>query len=121
MRRMNYNPFEKPFASGKLSQSEGLHFTLDNPIEEGIYLFEIVENALDTPDEPFVQIGIIKYYETGSPSSEFYGQAYNYIITYVANKDSDDQTKKTLQVTLLNGYALDFATFSYTIKLYKVV
>lgn len=40
MRRMNYNPFEKPFASGKCDDT-GEYFLLDKNLEAGIYFLDI--------------------------------------------------------------------------------
>ena len=40
MRRMNYNPFETPFASGEYVK-EGQKFVLDNNLTSGIYFLDI--------------------------------------------------------------------------------
>lgn len=40
MRRMNYNPFEKPFASGEYDVNNKL-FLLDKKLDEGFYLLVI--------------------------------------------------------------------------------
>ena len=42
MRRMNYNPFEKPFASGEYNPAKK-RFLLDKPLTEGFYLLVIYE------------------------------------------------------------------------------
>lgn len=122
MRRMNYNPFKKPFASGELSETGGLHFTLDNPIEEGIYLFEIDETDVNTTDH-YTQTGIIKinqYEKYKGESSENYGQAYNYVINYIGNLNKPDENRKKLILTLLNNYNIDTSAYSYIIHLYKI-
>lgn len=127
MRRMNYNPFEKPFASGELSgsQSEGLYFILDNPIEEGIYFFEIVEADIETNDV-YTSTGIIKFHESTDnnilgQSSQFFGLSYRYLIYYLGDLKSTDDDHKKLSVEMLDGYQVDTSLFSYTIHLYKIV
>lgn len=74
MRRMNYNPFEKPFASGEYSPSiKG--FILDRNIEIGsIYYARIVD-----PDTPYQTVAIIDTTEYGqlsfnSTPFEFYDE-----------------------------------------------
>ena len=123
---MNYNPFEKPFASGELIDNGGgsLHdfkFILDNPLKEGVYLFEIVENDLPDHIDDYVYTGIFKVYNTNSPSSEFYGQAVNFQISFFGTLTSDNENLKSLSVQSLNNDQIDLSSFSYTIKLYKIV
>ena len=114
MRRMNYNPFEKPFASGEVSKEEGLHFTLDKPLEEGTYLFEVVEKDIATNDI-YNYTGVIKIDHSKQMASEFYGQAYNYGVFM-----SPLNGKNILRVNLLNNYEIDTLTYSYTIYIYKI-
>ena len=38
---MNYNPFEKPFASGEFSKSRG-EFVLDEKLKSGFYVFQVI-------------------------------------------------------------------------------
>ena len=125
MRRMNYNPFETPFASGKLANFGGsplndFKFVLDNPLKEGVYLFEIIEN--DIPDylDDYVYTGVFKFYNSNSQSSEFYGQAGDYRILLTGNYNSEDKALQELKVDLLNNYEIDLSSFSYTIKFYKI-
>ena len=40
MRRMNYNPFEKPFASGEVNENSE-YILLDRNLESGIYFLDI--------------------------------------------------------------------------------
>ena len=125
MRRMNYNPFEKPFASGELTNSSGFNeFVIDNPLEEGIYLFEIVENEIGTSDI-YLRSGILKIsldvpeVEEVSGPSEFYGQACQYIIAFTNSPTLED--RKRISIELLNNYQIDLSSFSYTIRFYKIV
>ena len=46
MRRMNYNPFEKPFASGEYDVNNNL-FLLDKNLDEGFYFLVIYEFTND--------------------------------------------------------------------------
>ena len=46
MRRMNYNPFETPFASGKVDVNNKC-FILDKDLEEGFYILLIYSFADD--------------------------------------------------------------------------
>ena len=125
MRRMNYNPFEKPFASGELAEISGFNrFVLDNPLQKGIYLFEIVENEIGTSDI-YVRSGILKIsldvpeVDEVSEASEFYGQACEYIISIVNSLSLED--RKIINISLLNNYQVDLSSYSYTIRFYKIV
>ena len=114
---MNYNPFEKPFATGKLAAVSGgsgteFNFVLDNPLEEGIYLFEIVENDLPDRLDDYVYTGIFKVYDSNSQSSEFYGEAGNYQIGFWGDFSLPEKDLKVLHVTLLNNYNIDLSSFS---------
>ena len=111
---MNYNPFETPFASGELSENEGLHFTLDKPLEEGVYLFEVVEEDIATNDI-YNYTGVIKIDHSKQMSSEFYGEVYNYGVFM-----SPIYGKNILRVNLLNNYTIDTSGYSYTIYTYKI-
>lgn len=63
MRRMNYNPFEKPFASGEYNPTKKA-FIVDRNIEIGsIYYARIVD-----PDTPYQTITIIDTTEYGDIS-----------------------------------------------------
>ena len=122
---MNYNPFEKPFASGELTNSSGYNeFVLDNPLEKGVYLFEIVENEIGTNDI-YLRSGILKIslevpeVDEISGASEFYGQATDYIISFI--NASDLEYRKVINITLLNNHQIDLSSFSYKIRFYKIV
>lgn len=124
MRRMNYNPFEKPFASGKLTNISGFNrFVLDNPLEKGIYLFEIVDNEVGTSDI-YGRSGILKIsldvpeVDKVSEVSEFYGQGPNCIISWTNSLLLED--RKVININVFNDYQIDLSSFSYTIKLYKI-
>ncbi len=48
MRRMNYNPFEKPFASGELNKDANTQFfVLDKNLEVGFYIITIYDYEFD--------------------------------------------------------------------------
>ena len=125
MRRMNYNPFETPFASGELQNLGGsslndFKFVLDNPLEKGIYLVTIVVNDLPDRLDEYVYTGIFKLYNGKSSSSEFNGDVGDFQITFLGDFTIPESDLKLLTVTLLNNYEVDLSSFSYIINLYKI-
>ena len=48
MRRMKYNPLEKPFASGEINNSSTPHFVLDKVLTVGFYVITIYDYGNDT-------------------------------------------------------------------------
>ena len=121
---MNYNPFEKPFASGELTNISGFNrFVLDNPLEKGIYLFEIVANEGGTSDI-YGRSGILKIsldvpeVDEVSEASEFYGQGPNCIISWTNSLSLED--RKLININVYDDFQIDLSSFSYTIRFYKI-
>ena len=67
MRRMNYNPFEKPFASGTCSSRQ---FLLDKPLELGSIYFILVYSS-----EGEVSTAILSTFENKN-GSQFFSTGY---------------------------------------------
>ena len=116
MRRMNYNPFEKPFASGEYSPSlKG--FIIDRNIEIGsIYYARIVD-----PDTPYQTIAIIDTTEYGDLS--FNSTPFEFIdatgapgLFFLAITASNNQI-----FVISNDYAAPTtADYQFLIYIYKI-
>ena len=80
MRRMNYNPFETPFASGEFSKSRG-EFVLDEKLKNGFYVFQVISSDADHTS------GIIYLNDYSSSSAAFFGGYSPFTITATANSN----------------------------------
>ena len=124
---MNYNPFETPFASGELTSHQGYDmFILDKPLEEGVYLFQINEDDKESGDSSHYTgiIRIAKYTNKQNSSYyDYYGAVYNFVVNFNGdlNKTMDKDDAKKLMLLTVNNYSIDYAVFSYTIQLYKII
>ena len=117
MRRMNYNPFEKPFASGEYSPSLKA-FIVDRNIEIGsIYYARIVD-----PDTPYQTVAIIDTTEYGqlsftSTPFDFYDSTGVSRLFYLSITSRDNNKIFVLS----NEYEpTSSADYPYLIYIYKI-
>ena len=111
MRRMNYNPFEKPFASGVFNQNR---FVIDKPLElESIYFIMIYS-------EPDSSIAFLSTYSNNKTNNNFHSTAFQDVdlndqyslfwLDYALGKN------KEINMGGLNGPS----NFERTIYIYKI-
>ena len=108
---MNYNPFEKPFASGEFSQ---IQFIIDKPLElESIYLIMIYS-------EPDSSIAFLSTYSNNKTNDNFHSSVFQDV-------DLNDQNSlfwldyslKTSDKIIMNGLNGP-SNFERTIYIYKI-
>ena len=108
MRRMNYNPFETPFASGEVDEN-AQHFLLDNNLESGIYFVDVYFDYDSYSITTTIKIDISKPSCTSIISSPGYlGEGFS--LAY----DMEGLNKLTIYTT--NNISLTGST----ITLYKI-
>ena len=108
MRRMNYNPFETPFASGECNETQE-YFLLDKNLESGIYFLDIYFDNDSYSITTTIKIDISKPSCTSIISSPGY-LAEGFSLAY----DIDGLNKLNIYKT--NNIALTEST----ITLYKI-
>ena len=116
MRRMNYNPFETPFASGEYSADLNLsRFVLDKPLEEGFYFISIYDYNNDDYLSGILNIATMSD-GVASSSSLMYANNGNYL-TYLAYQQESPQPYLNIKyVNNANGSLSEGST----INIYKL-
>ena len=112
MRRMNYNPFEKPFASGEYSVDLNLsRFVLDKPLEEGFYFISIYDYNNDDYLSGVLNIATISD-GVASSSSLMCANNGNYSTYLVYQQESPQPYLNIRDVDNANGSLSENSTIS---------
>ena len=115
MRRMNYNPFEKPFASGEVDKING-RVVLDKPLEKGhMYIVRVFNTDIQEVSNTIIDLSATNY--TSAMATITVSDQNDNATLYALFSQND--TPSYVDFTLLES-SPNPTNYSFVIYLYKL-